>query len=316
MHILGGRVTDLPLDGRHQGSRLAAHEGPAAPSDLEIEGQLRTQNVPAQKTVFPGLGNRGPCVLDGQGVFLANVDVTSLSADRPGADQHALDHKMRVSLEDAPVHVGPGISFVGVTDDVLQVAGRGPAGCPLAARRVSCTASSPEAGGLEFFDDTLGLHAGQHLCQCLVASRGDVVFDGAGIDLPVLAEKDAFLRTKEGNIRLGAHPFPRHGILVKEPLDRLAPRHTRNEFRCIFRGHAAVECVARLDHDDRPLFAEALAARDPNSDLFSQALFGELLFQGLHNGRGPGCLTPGAVADRQCVCHFSGADGKLAPEIR
>jgi len=62
--------------------------------------------------------------LDRQGVFGPHIDEALAGADGVGADDHAFDNAMGVSLQDAPVHVGAGVSLIGVADDILGHPGR------------------------------------------------------------------------------------------------------------------------------------------------------------------------------------------------
>ena len=58
---------------------------------------------------------------DGQRVLAADVDVALVGADRVGGDGHALEHAVRIALEDAAVHEGAGVALVGVADDELAL---------------------------------------------------------------------------------------------------------------------------------------------------------------------------------------------------
>ena len=60
----------------------------------------------------------------GQGVFVPDVDEPFRRPDGPGPNDHAFDHGVRIRLEDAAVHEGPGVPLVAVADDVLPSAVR------------------------------------------------------------------------------------------------------------------------------------------------------------------------------------------------
>jgi hypothetical protein len=59
---------------------------------------------------------------NGQGIFVSDVDIALFGPDGVGADEHALEDAMRISLHQASIHVGARVSLVGIADDVLQVA--------------------------------------------------------------------------------------------------------------------------------------------------------------------------------------------------
>ena len=59
-------------------------------------------------------------MLDGQGILGPAVDVAFLRPHGIGPDGHAFDDGMGVALQDAPVHEGPGVAFIGIADDVLD----------------------------------------------------------------------------------------------------------------------------------------------------------------------------------------------------
>ena len=61
----------------------------------------RAQDVVAEQAVLAGLVDGVLQALDGQRVLGAHVDVALVGADGVGADDHALDHAVRVALEHA-----------------------------------------------------------------------------------------------------------------------------------------------------------------------------------------------------------------------
>ena len=94
-------------------------------------------------------------MLDGDRVFGAHIDEAFAGPHSVGADDHPLDHQMRVALQERAVHEGPRVALVGIADDVLGL----PAGCPhelpLAPSGEACTASSSQARIEDLLDDGL-----------------------------------------------------------------------------------------------------------------------------------------------------------------
>ena len=84
------------LQGRQQGCLLAADESPGALLDLDVEAEVRPQNVLAENAELLGLLDGDPHVLHRQGVLSPDVDVAFGRAEpfRHGVrtDCHALEH--------------------------------------------------------------------------------------------------------------------------------------------------------------------------------------------------------------------------------
>ena len=59
---------------------------------------------------------------DGQRILAADVEESLPGADGVGADQHAFEDGVRIAFQNGAVHVRAGRTFVGVANDVLQVA--------------------------------------------------------------------------------------------------------------------------------------------------------------------------------------------------
>ena len=76
-----------------------------------------------------------------------------IGADGVAADQHALDDAVGVALEDGAVHERAGVALVGITDDVLLVAGLVVGGLPLHAGGEARAAAAAQAGLLHLLDD-------------------------------------------------------------------------------------------------------------------------------------------------------------------
>ena len=130
---------DLALDRGDQGRLLAGDERAGALDDLEVEVEARAQDVLAEEAVLPGLGDGDLDALDGQGVFVADVDEALRGADGLGPDDHALEDGVGIGLEDGAVHEGAGVALVAVADDVFRRPSspwrRPPTSCPWGSRR-------------------------------------------------------------------------------------------------------------------------------------------------------------------------------------
>ena len=94
-------------------------EGAGAFVHGHVEREVRAEDVLAEQAALPRLLQGQARILDGERVLLPDVDVALVGADGVGADDQPLEDAVRVSLEQAPVHVGARVALVGVDDDVL-----------------------------------------------------------------------------------------------------------------------------------------------------------------------------------------------------
>ena len=155
VHVLGPGAAHPALDGGHQRRGFSAHEGARAAHHLDREGVAAAEDVLAEQAVLLRLPQCGLHVLHGQRVLGAHVEVPVVAADGPAADDHALDHRVRVGLEHGPVHVRAGVALVGVADDVAHAVREtapsprsptcGPRGSPRRRGRAGRTSSSPRS---------------------------------------------------------------------------------------------------------------------------------------------------------------------------
>ncbi len=113
-----------------------------------MEGEIGAADIVTQQAVGFGLLDGGYQPFDGQGVFVAHVDVTLAGADGDAGNQHALENTVGVAFQDATVHIGAGVAFVGVADDGALAVVLG-AGGPFDAGGKAAAAASPQARGLD-----------------------------------------------------------------------------------------------------------------------------------------------------------------------
>ncbi len=204
------------LDGGHQGRFFAADEGAGALVDLDVEREVGAQHVRSPRMPRSrACTSARPEALDGERVFGAHVDVAGGGADREGGDRHALDHDVGVALEHRAVHERAGVAFVGVADDVLDLARALAREVPLGAggKAGAAAAAQPRFGhGL---DHVVGVVVGQHLGEGRVAVLGEVVVDRVRVDLAVQREHEAALAGVEGDVAFVGHGLAAGGVLVE-----------------------------------------------------------------------------------------------------
>ena len=133
---------------------------------------------------------------------------------------------MRVAFEDAAVHVGTGIAFVGVANQDFSAFSR-LAGehFPFSSGGESAAAASAKPRGLDFVDDRRRIAGDQDFFQRQISVLSDVIEDSPRIDLLVHVQKHAVLMFEERHIVAFPIYFARACIFVEQFLDGLAFQH-------------------------------------------------------------------------------------------
>ena len=287
----------LSLDGGQQRGLLSAYKGAGSLFDLEMEGEVRAENVVAQQAQLLAVLNGFAQVLHGQRVFGPGIDIALVRADCKSADDHSLHHEMRVPLEEGAVHERPGVALIGVADQVFRVPGRGPGEPPLAAGGKAGAASTPNAGILHLVYDLISGHAAQHLGQRGVTTAADVVHGIRGINQTVVPQDPALLFPVKRNLMviddllacLGIHPQQTfHHLVLHQGL-------FHNLRHVLFRD-LTVQDLAWKDHTDRTLLAEAMASGDLHVYVPGQVPLFEFLQECLFHRPGARSRATGAAA--------------------
>ena len=189
-------------------------KAPAPCLDGDVEVDQAAQDVVAQQPGLAALGDGVLQPLDGQGVLGAAVDVALARPDGVGGDEHALDHPEGVSLQDGPVHEGPGVAFVGVADEVL-LHGRGVEGhAPLLPRGETGAAPSPQPRLGHQVAHLLAGHGGERPGRGGEAAGGQGGVKGGRIDQTAVLEHHAGLLAEEGGIEHQGHVLVAGGVAV------------------------------------------------------------------------------------------------------
>ena len=95
--------------------------------------------------------------IDQVAILAANVDVARVRIHRQARDQHAFDQLVRIVLDQHAIFAGAGLALVAVDHDVLGL-GRGARHeAPLHSRGEARAAAAAQVGGLDLFDDLLGV---------------------------------------------------------------------------------------------------------------------------------------------------------------
>ena len=245
--------------------------------------------------------------LPGDRVLVPDVDEALLRADGPRPDDHALDDRVRVALDDAPVHERPGVALVGVADDNrldAAVDGRLAARRPLHAGGEAAASAPAQAGELDLLDDLLRRHLAERLGQRRVAVPRDVVLNPLGVDQPAVAQDHQLLLGEERDLAERRHRRRGRRRRVHQPGDRPPLEQVLlDERRHVGFLQPAVEHFVGLHDEHRPLRAEPLAAGADQLDLARQVTLGDLAFNRraefvrIRTRRSPSRRIPAHVSD-------------------
>ncbi len=131
------------LDRGHQGSLLAADKSARALDDLDVEMKFRAQDGFPEQAPFSCLVPGENRMANGQRSLHPDIDVAFGRSDRIGTDDQPFDDTVGIGHQDAAVHKGARVSFVGVADDISRRVDLIPAELPFPSGRESPASPSP-----------------------------------------------------------------------------------------------------------------------------------------------------------------------------
>ncbi len=146
----------LPSSERIKRGRFTTHEGAATARDLDIEVKARTHDVLAQQPVFAGLAESDREIDHRQRILVADVDPTLVRSQGVGADDHPLEHRVRIALHDRAVLECSRVALVAVAEDEAPLPRGRLAGFPLTGGREPGSAAAALAGNRHLIDDFVG----------------------------------------------------------------------------------------------------------------------------------------------------------------
>ena len=203
---LDPRHPAVAIDRVDEPGLVAADVAAGALEDDDVEVPAETKDVGAEQALLARLLDGDAHPLNGQGVFVADIDVGLARAGGTGSDQQPFDDEVRVALHDGAVHPGAGVTFIRVADEVLRRGRRRAQEVPLAADREVRAAASAHARVEHLFDDRFVSEV-ERLAQAVVPAKGDVVVDVFRVDGAHLRHQAASLAahermvSEEGNLR-------------------------------------------------------------------------------------------------------------------
>ncbi|OQA54024.1 MAG: hypothetical protein BWY42_01750 [Candidatus Omnitrophica bacterium ADurb.Bin277] len=131
--------------------------------------------------------------LDRNRILRANVKEPLGRANRVTPDDHSLDHRIRIALEDSPVHIGARITLITVTNNIFLVTPGLAGKFPFHAGRKSGTAPPPEPARFHFLNDFLRRITFEDFRKRGKPVVSDIIFQALGIDNTAIAKNNSQL---------------------------------------------------------------------------------------------------------------------------
>ncbi|MBA7626499.1 hypothetical protein ES703_33950 [subsurface metagenome] len=222
-----------------------------------------------------------------------------MGTDGAGADNHSLQDAVGVALQQASILVGAGVALVGVADDVFNLTFSLAARLPLPAGREAAAAPAPQPRLLDLFDNLLRGHLEEGFSQGGVAADGDIVFNIRRVNRAVSAEDIPCLLLVEGDVGLVGDGFAGRRVDVEQALDDPA-RHDGlvDNLLDVLGLDLLVENLLGFDDHQGASFAEAVAARFLERDLYLELAPFDFIQKGIDHRLGAGGTAGGTAADR------------------
>ncbi len=194
------RFADFTLGRTDQSSLFAADKSPGALADLNFKVKARTEDVLSQKPQLTGLSHSLLDFKNSSGILNTDIDYSFSRSHRVGGDHHALQHRMGVALQQAPVHKGARVSLVGIAEDILFISSRGTAEFPFKTRHKAGSPPATQPGVFHFGDYRLGSHPPKNFGHGGITAVGNIIENIKGIDMPDRFQKNPGLQFIEGDI--------------------------------------------------------------------------------------------------------------------
>jgi len=176
---------------------------------------------------------------------------------------------MRIAFHDQTIFESAGFAFVGIDDHVFLFGLQRSGEAPFHSSREACTATTTQAGLLDFFHDLHRFHLGEGFFPGFISAGTDIFVDAFGIDDTGVAQHDAV-----GIVEFGAEFACRvqhqtaHGTALEEVL--------RHQFLNVFGLEVLIVDVFRIDGETDAASKETQRTCFQDIDLFGEVLFGQL----------------------------------------
>ena len=138
-------------------------------------------DIVADKTGFLSILQSSSYIVDSQIVFITDIEVSLLRADRQGTNRKSFDHTMGISFKDGSVHESARVTFVSVAGYIFREVIVTESCAPFASCRETGSAAAAKARRFHFTDDFFRCHR-QGFLEAFITSGRNIVLDFRGGD--------------------------------------------------------------------------------------------------------------------------------------
>ena len=185
------RDAALAFEGLHQRRLFADFVGAGAGLGDDIEVEAGAEDVLAEEAFGIGLGDGALHDLEQVAVLAAQVDEAHFGLNGEAGDDRALDHRVRVLLENEAVFAGAGLGLIAVDENVLGLGRLLRHKGPLKPGGEACTAAAAQIRGFHLVDDAFRAKR-EGFARRLVAAQFNVAADiGCALAEAVRDDRDA-----------------------------------------------------------------------------------------------------------------------------
>ncbi|MBA7601124.1 hypothetical protein ES703_08191 [subsurface metagenome] len=213
----GAGRSPLTLDRCHQRCFFPADKSPRPLLNLEMKTEIGTQNVIAQQPVIFHLAEGEFQPFNSQRILSPDIDIALAGTDGKSTDEYSLQDGMRVAFQQRAVHKGTGVALIGITNHILYRARGLATEFPLQTGGEASPSPAPQPRLLYLLNHPLRGHF-QCPDQAAIAIPGDILVDALRVDNPAVAQGDAHLRFKHGQL-----------VKFRDILNTLSPHRTQSQ---------------------------------------------------------------------------------------
>ena len=189
-----------------EGGFFAADKSARANAQVDAKIGRRIEDTRAEQAELFRLLESDFQPMDRQRIFATHIDIALSGANSISGDGHAFENPMRIAFEDAAVHEGAGVAFVGVAHDELAVAGHLGDEAPLDSCRIAGAASPAQAAARDGVHDLGRRHVADSMVEGSIPAGRNVRFDTLRLDDAGVLQYDCLLFGKERPLWTAAYP--------------------------------------------------------------------------------------------------------------
>ncbi|MBA7670976.1 hypothetical protein ES703_79125 [subsurface metagenome] len=186
------RHSRIAFNGSDERRFLTTDEGSRTLKQLDIKTEITSQDISAQEFQFLSLtkGNLDP--MHSQRIFGTNIDIAITGTNGIGSDNHSLQYRVGVTLQDSAVHKGTRVTLIAVAYHIFGSPPGMAADFPLFPGRKASTTPPPQPGLFNPIYNFLRRRP-KHLYQRLIAAVSNVVLYLLRVDITAVFKYNLFL---------------------------------------------------------------------------------------------------------------------------